>query len=274
MEKYLTEYWKKYDKYVFIDIDGTLLDTDYKTNCDFSEILSFYSDKIWLILNSDTPIKSLFNFQKYFNISKDNIVIWEYWSCIWKKDIDSINLLWISIIDNIKIINKLITSYIKEIWYVYLCDAQKIIQNNVSVWNNLNNVFLINKYRENSFSFYIRKNVNWNMLLNYEIFKELKEKILSILINFPDFYLDSNFEYWLFIIHYKWVHKKRSFNFLDNFILWDKFMIWNSMSDFIWRDDVLQYAVSNSDEDYKIKSRYVSNYEYTQGVFDILHKII
>lgn len=136
---------------------------------------------------------------------------------------------------------------------------------------------LMNSLRTRSFSCFVRSLESGSWTKNKLHLEEIFELILSVskrmgVENLLEW--DVNADYGICIVHHKETNKFIAGEGLLSKTNSKLFMVGDSMADFMNHKSITHMAVGNATPDYKKISAYVSPYELTEGVIDILKHVI
>lgn len=261
------------NKYLFLDLDMTLIDESYKiTDPRIFKNIERLQDKGWeLGLNSNTPLEPLMVWTKYFGmkgptIAEKGAVIFDNGKVIFNKQ-------------HAKIIQTSIRA-IKE--GLKTANIQWFSGNPVDVirdgkYGDLRPgpLVLLNTVRKCSLNYYIREvTSNGQIVINPSMTTSIIEKLRKYYPNSDDFEENLHHENGILLIMPRGQTKKAgTLVFMENKGLTQIGIIGDSMNDFLGEDKVVHYAVGNAKEDYKTKAVFVSKFPMTKGCIDILARL-
>lgn len=264
-------------KLVFLDLDSTLIDSDYKTTIPekkFSSIVKeLEKENVCIGLCSDSAVITLRQWSECLKLTGP--IVAERGGVIWSNNIvESTRPL------ETKWLGFLKESFIQKVSSdvsVVVGDATKFVKKEMTEENLKKQVFVVNGFRTASFSFFACCLKKGFLVPDKDLLKQ-GSLVTSQIVNLfgkKKLFWDENPKYGILIVHDSETEKKNGISVLVERLKPEKaFMIGNSMSDFIGLPGVLQYAVSNADSGYKEKSDFVSDHSLTEGVVECLQKII
>lgn len=275
----------KKHKLVLIDLDNTLIDSDYKLSVPINDFRacaeSLENVGVSIGLCSDSAVVTLQQWKNKLGIKGP--VVAERGAVIWDPQgnneliLQPMETKWFSEFRREFILN--IMSRVPKAG-IYIGDATRFAKS-AAIDTPESYIFAINGYRKASFSFFALR-VNENRRV-YEPDPNLLAVAISIieemLPNYKrkkeDLFWDENLKYGILIVHENTSKKQLGISRLMGELLPSQtVMIGDSISDYLDIPGALQFAVGNADFDYKRKCDYVATEKLTAGVIECLNRII
>lgn len=265
---------------VLIDIDETLVDTNYQFNDDsLAEAVQLAQAAGWEVgLNSDTPLPRLSNMASQFGMQ--GVLVAELGGVIGDNGPPTPpRKLWE---------DASFWSIFHDLRYRLMAHARQKFPNAIVTDGNMQEVrrvlmacehpeeqvwIIFHGQREYSLAFYALKFGPQGMSFDAEILEELSKTGEQIFIDEVNWrpVVDVNMDYGLCIIHRTKARKGNALRQLRRQFS-PIVMVGNSMSDFMGRH-VEHCAVANASDDFKARAVYTASEPLTKGVIEILGEL-
>ncbi len=273
------------NKLAFLDLDRTLIDSNYELNMPLDEFRAFaetlQSKGVSVGLCSDSAVITLRQWQDKLGLKGP--IVAERGAVIWDSEQNTELILdfdqteWFSDFRK-DFISELMRNFPQS--SIFIGDATHFFKSSRGDLTS-SQIFAINGFRKASFSFFALKMNQEKKVLEPDsdllvAASLIAEKLLSHYKKAKnDLFWDENPEYGILILHDKDTHKRAGISKLISQLLPNQtVMVGDSMSDFLDLPEVLQFAVGNADSDYMQKSDYIAHGHLTRGVIECLFRII
>ncbi len=260
------------DKIVMVDLDGVVLNSQYKTTGNICSITDELSKVSHIVPNSDTPIERLATFfEQSIGISSD-IVIGENGAVV--KYFDDVKFTYENI-DISQYIHAMKTVFSRFDCCILECDAPILVREHNELRPNTKFI-LIDKFRRMSISMFFLVTDDDGKL---HIDEEWSEQCLHSLSPYNKPQALGNFvynpKYGIAISSITGVSKTSGYLFLkQKYPNAQFFMVGDSDADIIEDASVTHLAVNNASSSLKKESSFVSNNPYTIGLGDCFQWIL
>lgn len=268
-------------KIVLLDIDKTLIDPSYQFTADISsEIEAVQKSGIEIGICSDTPLLSIKELAEKIGLTGPMIA--ELGAVIfYPRERDLVKLHPFT-----EVFPKARDEFVNELLSLFpeitVCvgDNVKFVREDTLLGSPGESTVFISGCREHSIAFHV-KTIRSHSLENEPKLQGIVTKVAEETLvrctgeEKEKFSIDQNLEYGVTIIHYSGTNKRNAVESMiekmnTSFIA----MVGDSRSDFLNDKRILQFGVHNADvEKYGQFCEYVSPFEYTEGVKDILRLI-
>ncbi len=275
-------------KVIVFDIDGTLIDLNYKITQDVNLIkksIKEAQDQGHIVsLSSGTPLPSIKKWADLFGIEgmsfceKGAFVFQDNEIKFINKELD--NLIFQKV--KHKIIDYLIDSSMVQSGEMQLIigdvnkNANGLLTNIIELDNGIKSVVLINGMRMASLSMFVfSRDTNGMWVKDYTLMQDMIDLAAQFFSKDFSLEIDFNKEVGIIIWEHKNVSKKNTLHYIkEKYPDATVYMVGNSLPDYLDDPSVIQCGVANSDSDYKDKCSIVSDSNFTEGSLEILQKII
>lgn len=261
-------------KVILIDIDGTLIGEDYQPTNQSVNLLAEQAKQLgWKVgLSSDTPLGAMKIWGDRFSMTdpiiaeKGAIVKLGDRVMVDEGDIQAFQLSRLRIEEEIGNRGLLL-------WRGNPVEA---IRGSLQLGNPGEVIVLMNVLRMCSLSFFVREiDEQGNLKINRTVTDQVVGEMRNFYPDLTDLEEDLNHDYGIVITMRRKVNKRNGTKrLMEELGLTKVSMIGNSMSDFTGEDIAIHYAVANASDSYKEKCTYVSSKPLTDGVSEILSRIL
>lgn len=261
------------NKCLFLDLDMTLINNDYQITDSriFGSIRKLQKEGWGIGLNSNTPLKPLLVWMKYFGmrgplIAEKGLVIRDNKRITFDK----------------KLAKQIQTSRKKIKEHFVGANIQCLLGNPVDIIreNKFGQIHsgplvLLNTARKCSLNFYVREvTSNGQITINQELTSNLVENVRKYYSGIDNLEEELSHADGVLLAMPKGQTKRiGTLAFMENVGLTQIGIIGDSMNDFFGEDKAVHYAVGNAKEDYKAKAGFVSKFSMTKGCVDILERL-
>jgi hydroxymethylpyrimidine pyrophosphatase-like HAD family hydrolase len=265
---------------ILCDVDKTLIDPQYQLTIDIRDTVKSVQRISTIGLCSDSALLSLEFWAK--KIGAAGYLVGELGAVVQdmrNKTIVATNPVATSWL--IQLRDVVILDFLQELPDITIAigDSVQFIREGLKTPSFMGKVAFVNGYRFHSVGIHMRSFDHQTNTLRCDSvgLAALRVRIELILSKMgqPPVTIDENPEYGIIIIHARSTSKKNGVLWLlERFPETQIFMIGDSIADHIIDSPVVHCAVGNASEAFKEKCQYVSRFQYTEGVQDILNHLL
>ena len=257
-------------KIVLLDQDGVVCDSKYQvTTNQITETVREFIKKGGLIIpNSDTPRERLgSNVVDMLSFSPKHMICEKGANVFYKgNDLFLVDESWFE--EASRMLARTFSSLSDN---VYVGDSSSWVRNKRR-FTPLKSVILLDGFRKSSIAFYaLKTDKNGNLTIDEDWFYHVSEIVKSQIDFSNQKVWDINVKYGIVIVHDLATEKTLGYNFFRKKYPNDQFfMIGDGDIDVINCDHVVHCSVGNGLDFFKSQSEYVSEFNFTEGLVDIL----
>lgn len=265
---------------ILCDVDKTLIDSQYRLTTDIRDTVSAVQRISTVGLCSDSALPSLRFWAEKIGatghlVGELGAVVQDMRSkTIVATDSDATSWL-------VQLRDAVILNLVQELPNITILvgDSVQLIREGLKTPYFADKIAFVNGYRQHSVSVHMRIFDRQANILRCDPvgIANLRANIESILsmMGHTSVVFDENPEYGIIIVHAQSTSKKNGVSWLlRRFPGTQVFMIGDSIADHIADSPVVHCAVGNASEAFKEKCQYVSKFQYTDGVRDILDHLL
>jgi hydroxymethylpyrimidine pyrophosphatase-like HAD family hydrolase len=273
-------------KLVLLDLDDTLIDTDYCLTVpenEFRAVIQELNDKgVCVGLCSDSAVITLRQWVDRLGltgpiVAERGAVVWDSARQI-ENILDIPRTVWFREFRE-SFINAVMRNFPDAT--IMIGDATRLVKDRRVNTALTQQVFAVNGFRVASFSFFACRLKSDQLTLepDSELLKCASALAAEIVVTYgkkkEDLFWNENSQCGILTVHARITEKWRGISVLINQLKPDQtVMVGDGMSDFLDLPHVAQYAVGNADPRYKLKAAFVAERSLTEGVIECLRRCV